>query len=89
MVREYYASGKVQKEIMYANQKPNGITKTYYETGVLESETNYRDGFISGFYKLYYPNAQLELVYTIKEGEKVGDFYTTTSRVINYWRGIL
>jgi antitoxin component YwqK of YwqJK toxin-antitoxin module len=40
----------------------------------LESEANYKDGFIAGFYKLYYPNSQLELMYTIKEGEKVGDF---------------
>ena len=35
---------------------------------------NYKDGFISGFYKSFFPNAQLELLYAIKDNDKIGDF---------------
>ena len=59
MVIEYYASGKVLREITMRNGRENGIEKEYYENGNLRVETNVVDGHTTGLSKLYNEDGKL------------------------------
>ena len=44
--REYYASGKVNREATLKNGKPEGPVRAYYENGQLKSELVFENGHI-------------------------------------------
>lgn len=58
ILKEYYESGKLQRETPYTRGKINGVEKIYYESGKLLWETPYVDGKKNGVEKSYYASGK-------------------------------
>ena len=69
---EYYKSGKLAKEVLLKNGKPEGIWKEYYESGQFKLEIIFKNGKSEGVSKCYHENGQLEYEGIYKDGKKEG-----------------
>lgn len=61
MVIEYYASGKIHRELTLRRGRENGIEKEYYENGNLHVETNVVNGESQGLSRIYHENGNLHM----------------------------
>lgn len=68
IAKKFYADGKTEFEISYANGLKEGITKWYYESGQLYKETNYKRGLREGIVIKYYRNGKLKAEEPYKNG---------------------
>lgn len=63
--RDFFKNGKVSKEIMFVNNKPNGEVKDYYETGIIKDKFYVKNGLRDGLRVYYYPDGKpwIEQIY--------------------------
>jgi len=85
LVKTIYASGKVESEINYSNNKRDGEARFYFENGNLKRYLSYVNGKVDGLVKEYYENGKLKLSYTITNGKKEGpvSFFKDDGSFIN------
>ncbi len=57
-MKRYYASGQLETETPYENDKINGVRKEYYESGKLKEERLYKNGKLF-IYKEYNEQGKL------------------------------
>ena len=69
--KEYYASGKLAKEIPLKDGLINGEVKDYYENGKIRSTATYIDGDIDGVVKKYNQAGKVIKETLYKNGKKV------------------
>jgi len=58
-VKEYDDSGELA-EVIYKNNRPDGVARGYYKSGSIASELNYKEGKVIGVQKYYYENGKLK-----------------------------
>ena len=73
--KEYYASGKLAKEIPLKDGLINGEVKDYYENGKIRSTATFIDGDIDGVVKKYNQAGKVIKETLYKNGKKVKDVY--------------
>lgn len=56
---KYYQNGKIESELTFVNNRPNGPAKMYFESGQLSEEGNWVGTRWTGPYKLYYENGNV------------------------------
>ena len=69
--KEYYASGKLAREIPLKDSLINGEVKDYYENGKIRSTTNFVNGDIDGVIKEYNQAGKVIKETLYKNGKKV------------------
>lgn len=69
--KEYYASGKLAKEIPLKDGLINGEVKDYYENGKIRSTATFIDGDIDGVVKKYNQAGKVVKETLYKNGKKV------------------
>ena len=69
--KEYYASGKLAREIPLKDGLINGEAKDYYENGKIRSTTNFVNGDIDGIVKEYNQAGKVIKETLYKNGKKV------------------
>ncbi|WP_339016033.1 toxin-antitoxin system YwqK family antitoxin [Fusobacterium animalis] len=69
--KEYYASGKLAKEIPLKDGLINGEVKDYYENGKIRSTANFVNGVIDGVVKKYNQAGKVIKETLYKNGKKV------------------
>ena len=69
--KEYYASGKLAREIPLKDGLINGEVKDYYENGKIRSTTNFVNGDIDGVVKKYNQAGKVVKETLYKNGKKV------------------
>ena len=69
--KEYYASGKLAKEIPLKDGLINGEVKDYYENGKIRSTTNFVNGDIDGVIKEYNQAGKVIKETLYKNGKKI------------------
>ena len=69
--KEYYASGKLAREIPLKDGLINGEAKDYYENGKIRSTTNFVNGDIDGVVKEYNQAGKVIKETLYKNGKKV------------------
>ena len=74
LVKEYYPSGVLQKEVIFQEQKSNRSKNILPRKGSIE-QTNLTNGIITQYFcKTYYRNSKLESSALFKSGEEMGDW---------------
>ena len=69
--KEYYASGKLAREIPQKDGLINGEAKDYYENGKIRSTTNFVNGDIDGIVKEYNQAGKVIKETLYKNGKKI------------------
>ena len=69
--KEYYASGKLAREIPLKDGLINGEVKDYYENGKIRSTATFIDGDIDGVVKKYNQAGKVIKETLYKNGKKV------------------
>ena len=84
IVKEYYESGNLWREIPYKNDKIEGIAKQYYENGNLNIEIPFKNDKIEGIARRYYDNGNLVIEVSYKNDELHGDlkYYTEDGKLL-------
>ena len=80
IMKKYYKTGELNRELEFIDGKGNGIGKWYYKTGELKCETPYKNGEINGIKKTYYETGKLKGEIQFKDGQVDGiakDYYRT------------
>jgi len=64
---EYFnvATDKVYKEVIYKNNKLNGLSRVFYDNGQVKEEATYVNDEISGLVKNYFDNGKLSKQYML------------------------
>lgn len=70
----YFASGKPQMEVMYVDNKMNGLLRRWYENGNLMEESWYKDGVQDSISRTYSLNGILASEGYYKDGELNGPY---------------
>jgi len=65
--KRYFPSGKVQSEITYTNNIPNGPYKTYYTSGLLEEQGSWNFNKNTGDFKRFHPNGKPSQEFTFSD----------------------
>lgn len=65
--KRYFPNGKLQSEITYQNNVPNGPYKTYYDTGILEEQGNWAFNKNTGAFKRFHPNGKKSQEFTFAD----------------------
>jgi antitoxin component YwqK of YwqJK toxin-antitoxin module len=65
---EYFnvVTDKVYKEVIYKNNKLNGLSRVFYDNGQIKEEVTYVNDEISGLVKNYFDNGKLSKLYTLE-----------------------
>ena len=79
-IKKGKANGKVKVfidadkilEVIFKNDKREGLAKDYYESGTLKEEFNYINGKVEGLDKVYYKSGALKAEGNYKDNEKEG-----------------
>ena len=71
--KEYYDSGKLEKEFPFKNGLLHGICRTYYDTGKIAKEGTFLNGREEGISRLFYKSGQLKGESVFKNGLKDGE----------------
>jgi uncharacterized protein len=67
--KEYYESGQLKEEILYANGLITGVKKEYFENGKLKREEPYLDWVLNGEVKEFYESGKLKRKVTYIQGD--------------------
>ncbi len=73
---EYYADGKVYREIQYENGKAVGVEKRFSPKGDVVAETNYKDDNLDGAYVAYHTNGKIKEKGTYLDDKPNGTWFT-------------
>ena len=72
IMKKYYKTGELNRELQFIDGKGNGISKWYYKTGELKGELQFKDGQIIGSWKEYYRTGELKGELPYKNGKGNG-----------------
>lgn len=78
-MKTYYRSGKLESQMTYYNNKPNGPRTEYYENGKVKSESFFKYGVIDGVSTTYYKNGSISTVMMFEEGNLKNNKYLQLS----------
>lgn len=74
MFYKYYENGILKEEGKFVDGQYTDSLKRYYDSGQLEYAAFYNaEGKEDGLVKYYYRNGQPQLIYTAKNGERIGE----------------
>jgi hypothetical protein len=84
--KEYFSSGKLEREAIYVNDSLNGEMKQYYEDGKVECIINYEDDLMNGDLICYYRNGNLKEKAYYVDGKPFSHsyFYNSYGQLLNY-----
>ena len=71
IVKQYYETGKIWREMTIKNGRENGVEREYYENGNLHVVANVKDGQTNGISKLYNEDGKLYMELNLSDGEVV------------------
>lgn len=82
--KNYYETGQLKSERVYAEGRLEGIWKRYSIDGLVCFEGNYRDGKLEGVRKTYYDTGELESERFYIDGKfnGVGNYYLKNGDII-------
>ena len=84
MVVQYFADGKIAREITVKNGRENGVEKEYYENGNLKVYAIIKNGFPVETSKLYHKNGQLHMIVKWTDaGARIIKIYDESGNVIS------
>lgn len=70
--KEYYTSGRVQREGFIKDGKSDSLWKEYHETGELKAQGFEKEGKKSGIWEYYFPNGEVQAKGSYYEGQQLG-----------------
>ena len=70
--REWYKSGRLMHERMYADGDYHGLSRYWYESGERWFEYMYKNGEIHGITRGWYESGKLKYEFMYKDGERHG-----------------
>lgn len=72
ILREFYETGELYKEIPYYKGKKEGIEKIYYKSGKIKQKIPYINNLLNGKRVFYYENGNIKEEYSYIDGKENG-----------------